>query len=733
MYRFLMLMLVVCAGMSGVPAWAGPDGKVLEEVVVRAQQRKQTLEEVPLAITVLDGDFLQQHRLQHIESVVLATPGLSGWEQGVSTPIFAIRGISSNSFGVGGEASVGLFVDETYRGRINSTSVTMVDVEQVEVLKGPQGTLFGRNSSAGAILIRHNPPTDENSLDLTVETGDNNYLGLQATANLPLSDAWSLRFSGFSFDDHGAMDNTWLHQDMGDRDTRGGQLALRYGADSVEAILRLASQQTHTGGLGYETLNPELAAAGGVRPDPFDGVLATDINTYDDVESHDASLQVNWQLAEGLRLTSITAWHHNDSPNLFDVDGSAIFLTSAGFTSRDSETLSQEFRLHGSGGRLDWVGGVILFDEDINTTIELGYSDTNQLSRFGLCAPALEPVLGPCLDSVLETSKQRGDYFSAGAFADLGWHLSSDLTLGAGLRYSYDDKKFKYRAAPVTSVITRLNSSEQNPSGNLLGYATDGWQHLDEDWDDWQPRLYANWQFSADHNAFVNLAKGYKAGGFDPAATSALSVFDPEKVWNLDLGVRGAALQQRLSYQLSGFIYDYKDYQVQVIANGIAQTSNADGVDGHGMELELHYTLLPGLTLGLNGSWLDAEFKDYKTDEGNFKGNRPILAPEYTASASLNWHSSSFGWGALGASLLSSYQSEVFFTVQNTDDAHQDSFYRHDARVSYFTPSEQWQLDIFVRNLMNEEYRSFEQDVGAGLVSRRGKERFWGIAASAHF
>lgn len=730
MQRFLSFALLIGISATCLPSPAEAETMPLEEIVVRAQQRTQTLQEVPLAITVLDADFLRQQRLQRIENLVLATPGLSGWEQGASTPIFAIRGISSNSFGVGGEASVGVFVDETYRGRINSTAVTMVDVEQVEVLKGPQGTLFGRNASAGAILVRHTPPTDEYSLDITVEGGDNDHRGLQGTANLPLNDAWALRLSGFGFNDDGVMDNTWLDKNIGDRDTRGGQLALRYQGDSMETIVRLSAQQTKTGGLGYETLDPELAAAGGVRPDPFDGVLATDINTYDDVKSQDASVQVNWELTGQLQFTSITAWHHNDSPNLFDVDGSAIFLTSAGFTTRDAETMSQEFRLHGSNGRLDWVTGAILFDEKINTTIELGYSDTNLLTSAGLCAPYLESVLGPCQDAVVETSKQHGDYLSAGVFTDLSWLLTSDLTLGAGLRYSYDDKQFKYRAPPVTSVVTMLNASEQNPSGNLLGYATDSWQHLDEDWDDWQPRLYANWQFSNGHNAFANLAKGYKAGGFEPAATPALSVFDPEQVWNLDLGLRGEALQQRLSYQLTGFIYDYQDYQVQVIANGIARTGNAEGVDGHGAELELSFNPAPGLTLGVNGSWLDAQFKDYKTDDGNFKGNRPILAPEYTASANLGWRSSAFSWGALGANLLSSYQSGVFFTVQNTNDARQDSFYLHNASVTYFAPSERWRLDVFVRNFMNEKYRIFDQDVGAGPVARRGEQRFWGISAN---
>ncbi|MEE4192152.1 MAG: TonB-dependent receptor plug domain-containing protein, partial [Halieaceae bacterium] len=181
MDRFVALLSTLLL-LSGPQALAE---RSMEEVVVRAQHRDSSLKDTPLALSVFDSEFLKANRLQRLESIVLATPNFSGWEQGVSTPLFAIRGISSNSFGIGGEASVGFFVDDTYRGRINSTAITLVDVEQVEVLKGPQGTLFGRNTSAGAILVRHFRPDQERSLTVQLEAGENDYFGGYATTNLP--------------------------------------------------------------------------------------------------------------------------------------------------------------------------------------------------------------------------------------------------------------------------------------------------------------------------------------------------------------------------------------------------------------------------------------------------------------------------------------------------------------------------------------------------------------------
>lgn len=694
----------------------------LEEVLVQAQRREQSLQDVAVAISVRDAQQIRQQRLLKIEDLAPTVPGLSGWEQGPSTPIYAIRGISSNSFGIGGEASVAVFVNEAYRGRINSTSLALYDVDQIEVLKGAQGTLFGRNASAGAILIRQKTPTDDTTAELTLEGGDHGYQAARATVNLDLAGPWGARATAFYASDEGFTDNRLLGEQVADRNQRGGQAVISYQTATLSANLWLATQQNQTGGLGYETLDPALAAAGGVAPDPFDSVLATDIRTFDDVESQDISLDAHWQLNEQLSLTSITAWHDNDSPNLFDVDGSAVFLTSAGFTERHSETWSQELRLSGNHSAVDWVAGVMLFQEDISTLIELAYSDTNLFG--GLCnSPLLQ-----CQDRSDERSLQNGDYFSAGAFGDLSWALTEQWTLSLGLRYSSDDKRFDYRADPVTSVVTLFNASELNPSGNLLGYSTQGKTSIKESWDDWQPRLALNWRYSDHHRVFTNLAKGYKAGGFEPAATPALSTFAPEQVWNLDAGASGG--WSGVSYQLNAFAYRYDDYQVQVIANGLARTSNVSGVDGHGLEMELAYQATPNVSLQLSGAWLNAEFDEFLTDAGDLQGNSPILAPEYSGSFSARWRSKPASWGSLSANWLALAQSRIYFTVQNSNDAKQGAFQRHNMVFSYHARADHWQLDLFVRNVLDEEYVIFEQDVGAGPVSRRGEPRVWGASFS---
>ena len=173
---FSIFVLALCPAVS----------HALEEVIVSAQHREESLTEVPIGITVLDGADLQHQGITRIEDFTALAPGLSGWEQGVSTPIYAIRGISTNSFGIGGEASVAVVVDDSYVGRINSTSLTMLDVNRVEVLRGPQGTLFGRNATAGAIIIYNNQPVNQFEGRYALRAGEYDALGGELTVNQPL-------------------------------------------------------------------------------------------------------------------------------------------------------------------------------------------------------------------------------------------------------------------------------------------------------------------------------------------------------------------------------------------------------------------------------------------------------------------------------------------------------------------------------------------------------------------
>ncbi len=725
--------------------------QALEEVLVKAQHREESLADVPISITVLNGEELQHQGMTRIEDFTVLSPGLSGWEQGVSTPIYAIRGISTNSFGIGGEASVAVILDDSYVGRINSTSLTMVDVSRVEVLRGPQGTLFGRNATAGAILIYNNQPVDQFEGNYALEAGEDNDRGARLTVNQPLlGERLMLRASGFSYRNDGDLDNRWLGINIGDESSLGGRLALRSILGKFDATASYGYQRTNTNGLGYETLVPSLAAAGNVPPDPFDDRLALDTGTYDDVSNANGQLRLLWQPDVPFSLLSVTAYHNNNSPNLFDVDGSAVFLTTAGFVNRKSETLSQEIRFTGNKGNVDWVAGGIVFSEEVSATVQLTYSDINILSGrpvspadfglpfpdFELCDTTSDLLFGACQQSVEELSYQEGDYLSYGIYGDVTWSLAPRLTVTTGLRYSADDKDFKYRSAPVDSVSTALNalnSAPLNPAGNLLGYATDSWEHMDENWSDWEARLALNYLLGEQNNAYASVSKGYKSGGFEPAATPVLSVFDPEQALSAELGLRGTAWDGQLGYQMGGYGYQVDEYQVQVIENGLVRTVNTNGVRGYGLESLLQALLTPNWQLQLGYAYTHAEFRDFQSDAGNLDGNRTILTPRNSGYLSVNYSSPSYSWGSVALMWRTEYMGDIYFTAQNTQEDRQQDFFRSTAQLSYVEPGKSWQLDLVVRNIFDERVLIFKQDVGAGEVARRAKPRYVGLAFSGSF
>lgn len=710
----------------------------LEEVIVRAQHRDQSLREVPISVSVLPAQQIEQLGVRNVEAVANIAPGLSGWEQGVSTPIYAVRGISSNSFGIGGEASVALIVDDSYVGRINSSSATLLDVERIEVLKGPQGTLFGRNATAGAILVYSQKPQPKPSVRLELQAGDYQQRDGSLIVNVPITEQLFFRANGFYFSQNGDAENTYYQHDVGDKHSVGGKAALRYLADKLDVTFSYAEQKTNTGGLGYETLNPQLAAAGGVAANPFDSVLATDSDTYDNVSNRDARLAVTWQLSEQLALQSISAHHKNQSPNLFDVDGSAIFLTSAGFIERDSQTLSQEFRFNGQHGDVDWVTGAIAFKEQVSNTIQLRYSDINALAGrpgpgFIFCDATSTLLLGPCQAEVEELAYQQGDYMSYGAFADASWSLTERLTVSAGLRYSYDHKQFKYRSPPVNSVTAIIANPTGVTATNLVGYSNNQWINLDKSWHDWQPRLAASYRLSEQHQFYASASQGYKAGGFEPEASPQLSVFKPESVNSFDIGLRGETSDKKLSYQAALFAYDYSDYQVQIFENGINRTINAEGVDGHGVELELNARFLRYGLAQFHYAYTHSEFKSQQTDKGDLKGNSTIVTPEHSAWFNLEVKSPVHRWGSAGVSWQTRFQDEIYFSIINSDSTRQGAFALSHFIASYYAPDDDWQVDLIAENIFDKHYLIYKNALSAGTVARRGTPRTVSVRLTANW
>lgn len=694
--------------------------------------------EIPISVSVINQQTLAASKIDNIDDMVPYTPGLTGIEQGVSTPIYAIRGISSNSFGIGGEASVGVFVDDAYIGRINSTGAAFLDVARVEVLRGPQSTLFGRNSSAGTINIVTRQPEDRHSVSYRLGYGSFASLDGEVTVNAPLlADKLLFRGSVLHHSDDGYVTNTLLDRPVGDRNTWAGRGALLWRAgDAVDVTLTLAAENTATGGLGYGTIDPARAAAGGVSPDPFSREMASTVAIYDDNRSRDARLHLNWQIADQLAFKSISAWHTNSSPNLFDVDGSALFALNASFSDRNSRTLSQEFRLLGDSERVSWMLGASYFVEEVNADILLNYNEFNTIGGtpvppdgplFELCDPLSDSVLGPCSADVVERSATRGDYQSYAIYADFSLQITDDWELSSGLRYTLDNKDYSYAAPAIDSLTTRYLGN------NVLGYSTKGTQHLTDSWNQWQPRLALSYAWSDATLGYASVTRGYKSGGFDPAATPQQSTFAAETSWSYELGLKSHFLAQRGQFNATLYHYDYEDYQVQLISNGLARTVNAPTVTGHGLELELQLQPAENWLLIASSAFSRAHFGSFTLGSNDLSGNSPILAPATTVSMIGEYRHpvADIGKGSVRLEWL--YQSAQYFSVQNIRDEQQPAYAVTNLSLALGNASKGWEVRLLARNILDTEHYTIRRDLGAGPVALSATPRYAGIELSGSF
>lgn len=713
----------------------------IEAVVITAQRREQSKQDVPISVAAYGEEFLRASKIEGVSDLVDYTPGLSGSDVGTGTPIFAIRGISSNSFGIGGEASVGVFVDDAYLGRITTSSLSFIDVSRVEVLKGPQGTLFGRNSSAGAISIITNEPNDTPSLDLFASGSRFSTYSAEATGNLPLSDSIFSRGTLLHQSSDGHTTNVVDGEDLDDQNSLGGRFSVLFDGDPVRVRLSAYGQRDDTNGPGYETADPTLAGLGGLPADPFDGKIASDLDLDEDREVYGVVGRVEAALSDTIDLTSITTFNRYDYNALFDIDGSALFIFNADFQKETADTLGQEFRLNGEAGSIVWLLGASYFYEDIEARTQVQYNDFNVVGgtpvpadalfggspAFFACDAVSDGLLGACSAFETETVVQSGEYNSYALYGDATFAVTDRLNISGGLRMSYDEKSFDFNAPAVTNVSTLLVGS------NLTGFSTMGTVSLEDSWFALQPRLAVDYAISDDILGYASVSRGFKSGGFDPAPTPQLSQFDEETVWSYEVGLKSTLADGRVQFNLAGYYQDYDGFQVQVVRNGVASTINVPKVEGLGIEADIVAQPIDGLTILAAGTASRSEMKDLVTDSGDLSGNTTIRSPDYTASVVGQYtFNQDQAWQPFVRAEVA-YESEQFFTIDNRGAESQGGYALVNARIGVTAEDGRWSASVFGKNLTDKKYLNDAQDFGFGLLTLSGTPRVIGGEVAVRF
>jgi iron complex outermembrane receptor protein len=698
-------------------AWAqaAPEKNDAEQapqvVEVTAQGRKQEVLQVPIAIQLIGPEQIAKLGAVNLAEVSSYVPGLQIDASEPTQPIFILRGLGNSDFGIGTDAPVGIYVNGLYTGKTAGALMNFNDIKRIEVIKGPQGTLFGRNSAGGAISIITNDPVDAFAASGLVRLGNHGAVHTEAMVNQPLGDGLALRFSGVTQQRDGWAKNVTTGDRMPHESTWGTRLSLGWTPASTTSVVfsweHEDLDQRPRPAWAVVASTPVFNPASFEFVDPRKQPLRNDVANGRETRLFDGlSLRIEHDLGWA-SFSSLTGWRRFTTENLQDNDGTdniASRLSTGNFGK--NTTWQQEFRLSNSTPLVDWLVGLSLAQEDARQTSQV---NTNTDSLDGLLAlqfgipPFLtlsQLALAVGLPDVnllghawQENMHNTGDFKAQAVFADAIWHLTPRTNLTTGVRLTRDEKKFSWhnplRSAPTLDPQLALFTPEffqqlvdagaldpgsaalltalaQGLQSSNLEFANPDWYaapvHARKSWTDVSPRLVLDHRLSADTMVFGSVTRGYQAGGFNAVSATAEANnghFDPETVVSYEVGVKGRVPGMGLSYGASLFHYVFKNLQSITLDHSLAIPAyvvTVSDVQATGAELEAQWQLSPGLRLYGAAQYIDQTYQA----QHNLAGGAPDLTgqpygtPHTSLALGLDVRSP-FAGGELAWSLQGSY------------------------------------------------------------------------------
>jgi len=689
------------------------DGRI-EEVVVTAQKRAESLQVVPIAVTAFSGESLEQMQAYDVTDLATRAPSLVFQQSTTVNQELSIRGIGTiGEFGGSVDPSVATFQDEIYIGRMGVANTDYFDIARIEVLRGPQGTLFGKNVVGGAISVHTARPEHDPSAKIRVGYGNYQSALLSGHVTGGLTDGVAGRFS-FHYRDRGEGYGYNAYRNEEIETLTGyairGQL-LFDGRDDLSVILRVDASHDEGDGKGRRAFdNPFLPGQGPVSAWYPDDDVRKIYNV--NVQGHDRdvlglSATADWDIGPGT-LTSITAYHAAEALNILDQFSAPqppALAASYLVFDEEYESFSQEVRLaSNSDGNLEWIGGLYFLSE--HTTND----DENFSGPFWRG--------GPAVNYHYINNNHTINY---GAFGQVKWSFTDTLALTVGGRYTVDDKDYNTTADAI-SIGGGI------PRGTILvPYPT---QYMSEEWSEFTPKFSLEWQASDDVFLYASANNGFKGGGWQgkPASAAAANVsFNPEYAWSYEIGAKTEWFENRMRANVAAFAVDYEDLQVRSVnADCVCLVvSNAGDAKIKGVELELQALLTENLNVWFNGSWLDTEYVDYVDSLGIvFSGNTMQRVPEFSYSVGAEWTIPQLGPWDLSIRGDYRWQDELFWSVENTN--FEEDFGLIGGRISYSSPDGRYTVSLWGKNLADEIYRERVSALFGDEFSTMGPPRFYG-------
>ncbi len=698
-----------------------------QDIVVTAQRRSESLLRVPIAVTAYSGEALEAQGATDLSDIGDTTPNVTlEPSRGTNSTLTAfIRGVGQQDPVPGFESGVGLYLDDVYLNRPQAALLDIYDVERIEVLRGPQGTLYGRNTIGGAIKYVTRRLPNDFSVNARATYGSYDQADGVLSISAPLTDGIRVGVAGARLSRGGFGENTTLGIENYNKDVWAGRGTIEFETPDSRLFVRLSGDYTHdkSNARNGHRLLPGLLSGAPVLDDVYDtrAGLAFPKN---DIEAGGLAMNISAEIATGLTLRSISAWRKDKSLTPIDFDALPSVDVDVPAVYRN-EQLSQEFQLAYESDRLKGLVGFY-------------YLDARASTRFDVILATTGPALGLPVSAGFgqqTAGDVRTDTWSG--FADFTFDVTDWLSLTGGIRYTSDTRKSTiFKANRLGGADPQFGGAGRNlgnPITNFTGEAT---------FEKWTPRAVVTITPSDTFLAYASYSKGFKGGGFDPRGSANIApnnngvpgiqyddiydffLFDPEEVNSYEVGVKGSLFDRAFTYAVTGFYADYKNVQVPgsvgVDANGdgifegfAGVTTNAAAATLKGIEAELFARLArdfagAGSQVTLSGTlgYIDAKYDSFIGPAGNQVADfrRIQNTPDWTLSGTLGTILP-IGPGELNASTTVSYRSDTTQFELPNPFLDQPGYALWDASINYrFGPDSRYSIGLHGKNLTDERY-----------------------------
>ncbi len=751
--RSLMALAALYAPLSA-------SAQQLEEIIVTATHRAENLQQIPVTVTALSGDMMDKNDIFDANTIAFHVPGMTYGEFAPGQALISLRGISSADDGAGLDNSVALFLDGVYIGRGAAINFDMFDLERLEVLRGPQGTLFGRNAIGGAINVITRKPSDELTGKVGATVGNEGILRYQGYVSGPIAEKLSGKVVVNHREHDGFVDNLVLNKKQQDENQTSVRAQLLWTLDSSEWLVSADWMEDSREDMGRTPLVDRAPLSAILAQNGITGPRqnAASRDGFSDREAKGISLTGELEFEQGV-LTSITALRSHETDWEMLSVGAPLGGLGLPFDEviddivEEIDTFSQELRWTSSlGGNFEYTAGVFFFREETDRT------EIFRISRAGTYADATAPFrltnVGPQDIIGNEYARTANETTSYAVYGEGTWDLNDRWSVTVGARFTVDEKD--YTAESVNCDLVAANDPsivgtrfENFPGcggvGGSLNIIAEAFLVTpSDDWDDFSPKVAAQFRPNDTLMFFGSVSKGFKSGGFagsQGVEAVASTPVDPETALNFELGFKGDFVDDTLRLNMTAFYTDYEDLQIVRFGPvagspfGTFITSNIGTADILGLETEFTWFPTDNFSVTGNLALLDTEVNDLiiETAGGpvDVSGSELRQAPETSYNVQANYSLPAAN-GEWGFSVSFSHVDEQItdYVFPGTVIQEQDLL---DARVGWTSTDERWEASLWGKNLTDEDYISHSYVIGPGVIGVWGAPLTFGLSVNHNF